>query len=76
MAKAIMQLDGLSCPSCMQKIQGALKQQKGVNDVKVLFNASKVKANFDEQVTTADALAEVVDRLGYSVLSLKVKQPQ
>ena len=76
MAKAIMQLDGLSCPSCMQKIQGALAQQKGVSDVKVLFNASRVKANFDEQVTTADALAEVVDRLGYSVLSLKVKQPQ
>ncbi|EOK18059.1 hypothetical protein WQ1_00285 [Enterococcus faecium EnGen0371] len=47
MKKMIMQLDTLACPSCMQKIEHAVSQQPGVSNTKVLFNASKIKANFD-----------------------------
>ncbi|GEN96066.1 MULTISPECIES: heavy-metal-associated domain-containing protein [Pediococcus] len=75
MTKAILQLGALTCPSCMQKIQGALEKQAGVEKVKVLFNASKVKIEFDDAVNTADALAQVVKNLGYEVQSVKVKQP-
>lgn len=73
MTKAIMQLDTLTCPSCMTKIQKALEKQPGVQAVKVLFNASKVKVSFDETVTTAETLADVVTELGYTVKQLKVK---
>ncbi|GKT04333.1 heavy-metal-associated domain-containing protein [Furfurilactobacillus sp. WILCCON 0119] len=73
MSKVILQLDALSCPSCMQKIQGALIHQAGVNDVKVLFNAAKVKVDVDETATTADALANVVTGLGYEVQQVKVR---
>lgn len=73
MSKAILQLDALSCPSCMQKIQGALAQQAGVETVKVLFNAAKVKAEFDSDQISADKLAETVTDLGYDVKSVKVK---
>ncbi|MDV7719748.1 heavy metal-binding protein [Pediococcus ethanolidurans] len=75
MTKAILQLGALTCPSCMQKIQGALEKQVGVEKVKVLFNASKVKIEFDDTANTADALAQVVKNLGYEVQSVKVKQP-
>ncbi|GAB5055245.1 MULTISPECIES: heavy metal-associated domain-containing protein [Pediococcus] len=75
MTKAGLQLGALTCPSCMQKIQGALEKQAGVQKVKVLFNASKVKLEFDDSANTADALAEVVKKLGYEVKSVKVKQP-
>lgn len=71
--RAILQLDGLTCPSCMTKIQSALEKQDGVEKVQVLFNAGKAKADFDETKNTADHLAEVVDKLGYPVLKLKVK---
>ena len=49
MEKAILQLETLSCPSCMQKIEGAVKSVNGVDkdSIKVLFNSSKVKTNFD-----------------------------
>ncbi|MFC6200592.1 heavy-metal-associated domain-containing protein [Lactiplantibacillus nangangensis] len=73
MTKAIMQLDTLTCPSCMTKIQKALEKQPGVQAVKVLFNASKVKVSFDETATTAETLADVVTELGYTVKQLKVK---
>ena len=48
MTKVILQLDTLTCPSCMTKIQGALTKLAGVQNVKVLFNASKVKALVDD----------------------------
>ena len=73
MAKLVMQLDELSCPSCMQKIQAGVSKQDGVESVKVLFNASKVKAEYDEAVTNLDELTQAVTDLGYSVQSIKVK---
>ena len=33
MTKLVYQLDGLTCPSCLQKIEGALGQQAGVKTV-------------------------------------------
>ncbi|MEG1504216.1 MAG: cation transporter [Enterococcus sp.] len=73
MEKVILQLDTLSCPSCMQKIEAALSQQAGVKQVKVLFNASKVKAEIDSSLTTAATLKTTVENLGYQIKSVKVK---
>jgi Copper chaperone len=71
--KVILQLDALTCPSCLTKIEGALKAQPGVGAIKVLFNAGKVKAEIDDSQTNADALSDVVTKLGYEVQSVKVK---
>lgn len=73
MEKVILQLGALTCPSCMQKIEGAVSNQKGVDKVKVLFNASKVKAEIDSSQTSAAALTEVIENLGYEVQSAKTK---
>ena len=50
MKKLTMQLEALTCPSCMQKIENATKALQGVQkeSVKVLFNSSKVKLDFDD----------------------------
>ncbi|WP_338215894.1 heavy-metal-associated domain-containing protein [Companilactobacillus muriivasis] len=74
MAKAILQLGELTCPSCMTKIQKSVENQDGVSNVKVLFNAGKVRADFDESKTSADNLAQVITDLGYEVLKVKVKE--
>lgn len=72
--RAILQLEALTCPSCMTKIESAVAHQDGVQKVKVLFNASKVKAEFDDSKTSAQALADVVEKLGYSVDKVKEKE--
>ncbi|WP_390409867.1 heavy-metal-associated domain-containing protein [Lacticaseibacillus jixiensis] len=72
-AKITMQLDELTCPSCLTKIETAVKNQPGVANVKVLFNAAKVKAEFDDSQVSADTLENVVTKLGYEVKSAKVK---
>lgn len=73
MNKIVLQLDELSCPSCLQKIQSALDKQVGITNVKVLFNAAKVKADFDSDKISADKVADAVTNLGYDVQSIKVK---
>ncbi|WP_018664203.1 heavy-metal-associated domain-containing protein [Heyndrickxia acidiproducens] len=71
MAKAVMQLETLTCPSCMKKIQSTLDKVDGVEKAKVLFNASKAKVDFDEMKVSADELKETIEKLGYEVKTVK-----
>ena len=75
MKKGILQLETLACPTCMQKIEGALKKVKGVQSesVKVLFNASKAKFVFDETQTNMEIAADAVRSIGYDVVKTSVK---
>lgn len=72
MKKTILQLETLACPTCMQKIEAAIKSVTGVDKetVKVLFNASKAKVNFDDNLTSSDAIANAVETIGYTVLKV------
>jgi copper chaperone CopZ len=72
MKNGVFQLEPLTCPSCIKKIETALHKVTGVDSVKVLFNTSKVKTQFDESQIEADQLIETIKRLGYAVLSTKV----
>jgi len=71
MAKAEFQLEPLTCPTCVKKIETALTKTKGVDSVKVLFNSSKVKTEFDDAQTDAETLKHTIENLGYSVSSSK-----
>ncbi|WP_125565859.1 heavy-metal-associated domain-containing protein [Companilactobacillus insicii] len=74
MAKVVLQLGELTCPSCMTKIRKAVSNQDGVSDVKVMFNAGKVKANIDESKVSGDDLGKVITELGYEVKKIKTKE--
>lgn len=75
MSSAVIQLETLTCPSCLQKIEAATKGLEGVEDdsVKVMFNASKVKLNFDENVVSLEEINAAIEKLGYEVLKSKAK---
>lgn len=72
MKKAVYQVEPFTCPSCINKIETALKRTTGVEAVKVLFNSGKVRTEFDENKVTATEIAEVLEKLGYPVLKTKV----
>lgn len=74
MTKVILQLEALTCPSCLQKIESALAHQDGIEQSKVLFNSSKVKAEINPSKISAEEVARIVSRLGYEVKAVKVKQ--
>jgi len=63
------QLETLTCPTCINKIEGVLNKENGVENAKVMFNSSKVKVTFDQEKTSPEALAGLIKKLGYAVLS-------
>jgi copper chaperone len=75
MKTATIQLETLACPSCMQKIEGAVKSLDGVDKdtLKVLFNSSKVKLNFDESKLTINQIENAIENMGYEVIKSSVK---
>ncbi|MGI6037859.1 MAG: heavy-metal-associated domain-containing protein [Limnochordia bacterium] len=75
MKTATIQLETLACPSCMLKIEGAVKGLEGVeqDSVKVLFNSSKVKLSFDESKVAIDDIEKTITQVGYEVKNSKVR---
>ena len=75
MAKLVMQLDELSCPSCMQKIENGVKSLDGVDkkSIKVLFNSSKVRVEYDDEKVSIKDIENAIDKLGYEVIKSQVK---
>lgn len=63
------QLEPLTCPSCIKKIEGKVGKINGVEEVKVLFNSSKVKAVYDEDKVALEDLKAVIEKLGYPVVA-------
>lgn len=65
------QLETLTCPSCMAKIQGVLRRTEGIKEAEVLFNSSKAKVAFDEGVVNSEEIKKTIEALGYKVLGEK-----
>lgn len=75
MNQATINLETLSCPSCIQKIENAVKRLNGIDkdSVKVMFNASRVKANFDTETISIEGIEKAIEDLGYPVIKSKVR---
>lgn len=63
------QLETLTCPSCVTRIEGVLNNESGVEKAKVLFNSSSVRVEYDAEKVTTEKLVEVIQKIGYPVLS-------
>ena len=74
MDKATILLETLTCPSCVQKIDRAVKALAGVEkeSVAVLFNSSKVKVAFDAEKVTLEEIEQAISALGYEVKKSQV----
>ena len=75
MQKATIQLETLTCPSCMQKIENGVKSLDGVDkkSLKVLFNSSKVRVEYDDEKVSIKDIVNAIDKLGYEVMKSQVK---
>ncbi|MBU1020910.1 MAG: cation transporter, partial [Firmicutes bacterium] len=73
--KATIQLETLTCPSCMQKIENGVKSLDGVDkkSIKVLFNSSKVRVEYDDEKVSIKDIENTIDKLGYEVIKSQVK---
>lgn len=65
------QLETVSCPSCIAKIEGMLRRIPGIAEAEVSFSTSRVKVSFDESTVGSEAIRSSITKLGYKVLGEK-----
>lgn len=65
--KTILRSQELTCPSCVAKIETALKALPGVEDAKVHFNTGRIEVLHDPLAASPTALVKVVEQAGYPV---------
>ena len=63
-----LNVEGMTCASCVMHVEAALKEVPGVADAQVNLATEKVKVEFDPAHTTARDLAEAVDDSGYKAV--------
>lgn len=63
------QLETLTCPSCVARIEGVLNKEPGVEKAKVLFNSSRVNVEYDEEKVSSERLGELIEKVGFPILS-------
>lgn len=75
MSKAVITLEPLACPSCLKKIESAVRELNGIDhsNVKGVFNASKIRVDFDENMLAVEDVEKAIENLGYPVIKSKVK---
>lgn len=63
--KTILRSQELSCPSCVAKIEKALKALDGVEQATVHFNTGRIEVEYDPEEVQTDALVSAVRSVGY-----------
>lgn len=63
--KTLLRSQELSCPSCVDKIEKALKGLKGVDEARVHFNTGRIEVEHDPERVSAQELVKAVEAVGY-----------
>lgn len=64
-----IELEPLTCPSCIAKIENVLSKIKGVEAVQVLFHSSKVKLQVKKGEVDPELVYKLLNKLGYHTLA-------
>ncbi|HFK1459538.1 TPA: heavy metal translocating P-type ATPase [Bacillus cereus] len=71
--EANLQISGMTCAACANRIEKGLKKVEGVHDANVNFTLEKTKIMYDPQKTNPQQFKEKVESLGYGIVSDKAE---
>ncbi len=63
----LLPIAGMTCASCVRRVERALEQVDGVSDASVSFATERAKVTYDPSRTTKAELARAVEEAGYAV---------
>ena len=63
--KTVLRSQELSCPSCVAKIEKALKALNGVETATVHFNTGRIEVQHSPEQVSAGQLVQAVRNVGY-----------
>ncbi|NXU09691.1 ATP7B ATPase, partial [Pardalotus punctatus] len=62
---AIIKIDGMTCNSCVQSIEGAISQRQGVQRVAVSLAGNTATIQYDPAVTSREELRAAIENMGF-----------
>ncbi|NXD24341.1 ATP7B ATPase, partial [Spelaeornis formosus] len=62
---AVIKIDGMTCNSCVQAIEGAISQRQGVQHVAVSLAGSTGTIHYDPAVTSGEELRAAIEDMGF-----------
>jgi Cu+-exporting ATPase len=65
--ETILPIEGMTCASCVRRIEKALNRVEGVRDANVNLAAEKARVVFDSAITDLSQLSSAVEKAGYRV---------
>ncbi|MED3378391.1 heavy metal translocating P-type ATPase [Bacillus tropicus] len=71
--EANLQISGMTCAACANRIEKGLKKVEGVHGANVNFALEKTKIMYDPQKTNPQQFKEKVESLGYGIVSDKAE---
>jgi len=69
-------VEGMTCASCVARVEKALKKSEGVSSVNVNFATEKVTLSFDNKATDLNKLTTVVEDAGYKLVVPQTKEEE
>lgn len=63
--KAVIKVTGMSCNHCVQHVEKALQQAKGISAASVDLKAERAYVDYDSSETDTDNLLQVIKNAGY-----------
>ncbi len=60
---------GMSCASCVKKVETVLNKTEGVMDASVNFASEKVTIEYDDEIISIDKVADIVKSIGYELIT-------
>lgn len=62
-----IEIDGMKCDGCAERIQGLLRKKPGVRETLVSYAGGGASVTFNPYSITEKELREVIERAGFSV---------
>ena len=66
-----LQLEKLTCPSCMRKMTDTVNDLEGVEQTKILFDRSKARVFYNEAVISENNIINKIVQIGYDAKAVK-----
>ncbi|HCR49117.1 MAG TPA: heavy metal translocating P-type ATPase [Bacteroidetes bacterium] len=68
-------VEGMTCASCVARIERNLGKQKGVLETRVNLATAQANVRFDPRVIIRDDMVQVIEKTGFTVPDLSVDAP-
>ena len=76
MVEKIIQVKGMSCNSCENRIEDALKDLEGIRKVGASYSKEEVMVEFDSSKISENRIKELINKEGYETWELAAIKKQ